>query len=63
MSAWKNLCVPPIVLKAISEDGFDNPTPIQTIALPHAIRDKMDIIGAAPTVSIIFEFAGLSLLL
>lgn len=52
MSAWKDLFVPPCVLKALAEQGFTEPTPIQTFALPSAIRDRKDIVGAAQTVSI-----------
>ncbi|OCT68270.1 DEAD-box helicase 24 L homeolog isoform X2 [Xenopus laevis] len=49
VSAWKNLHVPKVVLKALSFLGFTCPTPIQALALPSAIRDKMDILGAAET--------------
>ncbi|KAM4689990.1 ATP-dependent RNA helicase DDX24 [Rhinophrynus dorsalis] len=49
VSAWKNLCVPELVLQALSHLGFSCPTPIQALALPSAIRDKMDILGAAET--------------
>uniref|UniRef100_A0A6I8RZT6 ATP-dependent RNA helicase n=1 Tax=Xenopus tropicalis TaxID=8364 RepID=A0A6I8RZT6_XENTR len=49
VSAWKNLYVPQVVLKALSYLGFACPTPIQALALPSAIRDKMDILGAAET--------------
>ncbi|KAM8921002.1 ATP-dependent RNA helicase DDX24 [Pelodytes ibericus] len=49
VSAWKNLFVPSLVLKALSHLGFSAPTPIQALALPSAIRDKMDILGAAET--------------
>ncbi|XP_040190789.1 ATP-dependent RNA helicase DDX24 isoform X2 [Rana temporaria] len=49
VSAWKDLCVPPPVLQALSYLGFSAPTPIQALALPSAIRDKMDILGAAET--------------
>jgi ATP-dependent RNA helicase DDX24/MAK5 len=51
MSGWKNLFVPPLVLKALEEQGFTNPTPIQTLTLASAIRDRKDIVGAAETVS------------
>lgn len=51
MSNWQNLFVPGVVLKALQEQGFSSPTPIQGIALPHAIRDRLDIVGAAETVS------------
>ncbi|KAM4540630.1 ATP-dependent RNA helicase DDX24 [Fundulus diaphanus] len=49
MSAWKDLFVPPAVLKALSGLGFTSPTPIQALTLPPAIRDRMDILGAAET--------------
>lgn len=49
MSAWKDLFVPSPVLKALSGLGFGSPTPIQALALPSAIRDRMDILGAAET--------------
>ncbi|GLD62402.1 ATP-dependent RNA helicase DDX24 [Lates japonicus] len=34
---------------ALSSLGFGSPTPIQALALPPAIRDRMDILGAAET--------------
>ncbi|XP_027855890.1 ATP-dependent RNA helicase DDX24 [Xiphophorus couchianus] len=49
VSAWKDLFVPSAVLKALSSLGFTSPTPIQALALPPAIRDRMDILGAAET--------------
>ncbi|KAJ3613794.1 hypothetical protein NHX12_020040 [Muraenolepis orangiensis] len=49
VSAWMNLFVPAPVLKALRHLGFSSPTPIQALALPSAIRDRMDIVGAAET--------------
>ncbi|KAH0620399.1 hypothetical protein JD844_020807 [Phrynosoma platyrhinos] len=49
ISAWKGLFVPKPVLRALSELGFSAPTPIQALALPSAIRDSMDVLGAAET--------------
>lgn len=49
VSAWKDLFVPSPVLKALSKLGFSSPTPIQVLTLPPAIRDRMDILGAAET--------------
>lgn len=49
MSAWKDLFVPAPVLKALSALGFSAPTPIQALALPPAIRDRLDVLGAAET--------------
>ena len=56
MSAWANLYVPAPVEKALAELGFTTPTPIQDLTLASAIRDKMDIVGAAETVSSLPEF-------
>ncbi|KAF5909590.1 ATP-dependent RNA helicase DDX24, partial [Clarias magur] len=49
VSGWKELFVPEPVLKALSKLGFSAPTPIQALALPPAIRDHLDILGAAET--------------
>ncbi|NWQ80577.1 DDX24 helicase, partial [Columbina picui] len=49
VSAWKDLFVPEPVLRALSYLGFSAPTPIQVLALPSAIRDNMDVLGAAET--------------
>ncbi|NXY77332.1 DDX24 helicase, partial [Glareola pratincola] len=49
VSAWKDLFVPEPVLRALSHLGFSAPTPIQALALPSAIRDGMDVLGAAET--------------
>uniref|UniRef100_A0A8C3Q270 ATP-dependent RNA helicase n=1 Tax=Chrysolophus pictus TaxID=9089 RepID=A0A8C3Q270_CHRPC len=49
VSAWKDLFVPQPVLKALSFLGFSAPTPIQALTLPSAIRDNMDVLGAAET--------------
>nr|XP_023658146.1 ATP-dependent RNA helicase DDX24 [Paramormyrops kingsleyae] len=49
LSAWKDLLVPEPVLQALGCLGFSAPTPIQALTLPSAIRDKMDILGAAET--------------
>ncbi|KAM9466622.1 ATP-dependent RNA helicase DDX24 isoform 1-T2 [Clarias gariepinus] len=49
VSGWKDLFVPEPVLKALSKLGFSAPTPIQALALPPAIRDHLDILGAAET--------------
>ncbi|XP_060685348.1 ATP-dependent RNA helicase DDX24 [Hemiscyllium ocellatum] len=49
ISAWKDLFVPEPVLCALSSLGYTTPTPIQALVLPPAIRDKLDILGAAET--------------
>lgn len=49
VSAWDKYFVPPPVLKALSELGFSEPTEIQKLVLPAAIKGRMDVIGAAET--------------
>ncbi|XP_078090408.1 ATP-dependent RNA helicase DDX24 isoform X2 [Mustelus asterias] len=49
VSAWKELFVPEPVLHALSSLGYTAPTPIQALVLPPAIRDRLDILGAAET--------------
>ncbi|XP_052594815.1 ATP-dependent RNA helicase DDX24 isoform X2 [Peromyscus californicus insignis] len=49
VSAWRDLFVPKAVLRALSFLGFSAPTPIQALTLAPAIRDKLDILGAAET--------------
>ncbi|CDW57157.1 ATP dependent RNA helicase DDX24 [Trichuris trichiura] len=46
---WIHLCVPDPILRALSDMKFFHPTPIQQACLPSAIRDGMDILGAAET--------------
>jgi len=57
MTAWSALYVPEPVLRRLDELGFRAPTPIQSLTLPFAIRDKQDIIGAAETVCTPFVFS------
>ncbi|KAF6026531.1 hypothetical protein EB796_015158 [Bugula neritina] len=49
MEAWKDLFVPLPVLKSLHELNFLTPTLIQGLTLPSAIRDRLDILGAAET--------------
>ena len=51
MEKWDGLDVPHSVLVGLCEMGFTEPTPIQIHALPPAIRDRRDVVGAAETVS------------
>jgi len=50
MSAWNELYVPSPVLRGLAELRFTAPTPIQALCLAPAIRDRLDIVGAAETV-------------
>ena len=54
MEAWNDLFVPKEVLWALKSQRFREPTPIQSQILPSAIRDQMDIVGAAETVRRLF---------
>ncbi|XP_063408352.1 ATP-dependent RNA helicase DDX24-like [Mytilus trossulus] len=49
MVQWKDLYVPEEVLLALRDSKFTTPTHIQSLTLPHAIRDRLDIVGAAET--------------
>jgi len=46
---WKELFVPPPIMDALRDLGFEEPTPIQRETLPAAIKGRRDIIGAAET--------------
>ncbi|VDP05483.1 unnamed protein product [Soboliphyme baturini] len=46
---WQELGLPDEVLHAVQDLGFAKPTTIQKLCLPCAIRDRLDIIGAAET--------------
>ena len=52
MSAWEGLGVPGEIQRALSNQGFTNPTLIQVLSLPPAIFHHRDIIGAAETVKL-----------
>ncbi|XP_034498954.1 ATP-dependent RNA helicase DDX24-like [Ailuropoda melanoleuca] len=58
VTAWKDLFVPKPVLRALSFLGFSAPTPIQALTLAPAIRDKLDILGAAETGKGILSWPG-----
>eukprot|EP01117_Protostelium_nocturnum_P019264 TRINITY_DN8308_c0_g1_i1.p1 TRINITY_DN8308_c0_g1~~TRINITY_DN8308_c0_g1_i1.p1 ORF type:complete len:782 (+),score=368.78 TRINITY_DN8308_c0_g1_i1:112-2457(+) len=49
VTIWRDYLSNELLLKAISQLGFKEPTPIQKEALIAAIRDGKDIVGAAQT--------------
>uniref|UniRef100_A0A914VRU8 ATP-dependent RNA helicase n=1 Tax=Plectus sambesii TaxID=2011161 RepID=A0A914VRU8_9BILA len=49
MSAWIDLYLPNEIMKALTDLKFTEPTAIQRLVCPAAIRDKLDILGAAET--------------
>ena len=53
MQEWAELGTPPPVIRGLSDLGFSHPTPIQKMAIPPAISEGVDIIGAAETVSFV----------
>ncbi|WP_126975743.1 DEAD/DEAH box helicase [Frigidibacter oleivorans] len=48
MTKFSDLALDPRVLQAISEAGYETPTPIQAQAIPHALEGK-DVLGIAQT--------------
>ncbi|MEI4470525.1 DEAD/DEAH box helicase [Frigidibacter sp. MR17.24] len=48
MTKFTDLALDPRVLQAISEAGYESPTPIQAQAIPHALEGK-DVLGIAQT--------------
>ena len=48
MTKFSDLALDPRVLQAISEAGYETPTPIQAQAIPHALQGK-DVLGIAQT--------------
>ncbi len=40
MTKFSDLALDPRVLKAVAEAGYENPTPIQAQAIPHALQGK-----------------------
>ena len=48
MTKFSDLALDPRVLKAVSEAGYDEPTPIQAQAIPEALKGR-DILGIAQT--------------
>ena len=49
MSSFDNLGIKPTVLQAISEIGYENPTPIQEKVIPQLINEEEDVIALAQT--------------
>lgn len=48
MTKFSDLKLDPLVLKAVSEAGYETPTPIQAEAIPHALSGR-DVLGIAQT--------------
>lgn len=49
MSTFKDLGLNPMILQALDELGFEQPTPIQSKAIPHLINSDDDLIALAQT--------------
>ncbi|KAF5301320.1 hypothetical protein FQA39_LY10718 [Lamprigera yunnana] len=47
--AWSGFGLHPTILRAIEEQGFEQPTKIQELSLPPAVLGRRDILGAAET--------------
>lgn len=52
MEGWAGLHVPLPVIHALRDLGFATPTEIQRQAIPTAITEQCDLVGAAETVSV-----------
>ncbi len=48
MTTFSDLALDPRVLQAVSESGYETPTPIQAQAIPHALEGR-DVLGIAQT--------------
>ncbi|MFQ5623393.1 MAG: DEAD/DEAH box helicase [Paracoccaceae bacterium] len=48
MTSFSDLALDPKVLQAVSEAGYETPTPIQAQAIPHALEGR-DVLGIAQT--------------
>jgi superfamily II DNA/RNA helicase len=48
MTKFSDLALDPRVLQAVSEAGYETPTPIQAEAIPHALQGR-DVLGIAQT--------------
>ncbi len=48
MTTFKDLELDPKVLQAVTETGYETPTPIQAEAIPHALQGR-DVLGIAQT--------------
>ncbi|MBL4693979.1 DEAD/DEAH box helicase [Candidatus Gracilibacteria bacterium] len=49
MSTFKDLGLNPMILQALAEIGFEQPTPIQSKVIPHLINSDNDIVALAQT--------------
>jgi ATP-dependent RNA helicase DeaD len=49
MSTFKEMGLKPEILTAVEELGFENPTPIQKLAIPHVLTEKKDLVAFAQT--------------
>lgn len=56
MSAWSDLMIAKQLLKGLSDQGFLEPTEIQKLVIPEAIKHKSNIIGTAQTVRLNYYF-------
>ena len=47
--AWLSMGISPIIVNALADQNFVEPTLIQSLCIPPAILGKRDILGAAET--------------
>ncbi|CAJ0943009.1 unnamed protein product, partial [Mesorhabditis belari] len=49
LSAWLEFSLPEEIMRGLKSLKFSSPTEIQRLVLPSAIRDRLDVLGAAET--------------
>ncbi len=49
MNRFEELGIDTRIVKAITELGFENPTPIQEATIPALLNNKRDLVGLAQT--------------
>ena len=49
MITFQELGLNPMIMQALTELGFENPTPVQSKTIPHLINSKQDLIALAQT--------------
>ncbi|CAJ0579878.1 unnamed protein product, partial [Mesorhabditis spiculigera] len=49
VNGWHEFYLPEEIVRSLADMGFETPTEIQRLVLPSAVRDRLDILGAAET--------------
>ena len=49
MKTFEELGICPVILKAITEMGYENPMPVQEEVIPHLLSENTDMVALAQT--------------